>query len=68
MGSVSSLYRMAPSDWAGSSDERLVRLKRALRHLVASYGAETVESRIRAYEPLDTEELILKNVLLEHVQ
>jgi hypothetical protein len=68
MSAVSSLYRQAPSEWAGSPDERLVRLKSALRRLTARYGAAEVEARIRRHDPLTTEELILKQVLLEHVQ
>ena len=67
MALVSALYRMPASDWAGSPDERRVRLKLALRRLNAACGPDVVESRIRAYEPANPEESVLKTILLDHV-
>ena len=68
MGLVSGLYRLPASEWSGSPDERRVRLKLALRRLGAAYGPETVARRIRAYDPVDLEENVLKTILLDHVR
>ena len=67
MGLVSALYRMPASEWSGSSDERRVRLKHALRRLEGTYGPSIVRDRIQAYEPVTTEENVLKTILLDHV-
>ena len=68
MSLVSGLYRLPASEWSGSPEERRVRLKLALRRLEAVYGPDTVESRIRAYEPATLEENVLKTILLDHVR
>ena len=67
MGLVSALYRMPASEWAGSQDERRVRLKQALGRLVSVYGPERVSQRIAAYEPITPEESVLKTILLDQV-
>ena len=68
MSLVSGLYRMPASEWSGSPEERRVRLKLALRRLTGSYGPDVVESRIRAYEPMNPEESVIKTILLDHVR
>jgi hypothetical protein len=68
MSLVSGLYRMAPADWAGSPDERRVRMKTMLSRIRASVGQESMERAIRAYEPANVEEQIIKQVVLDHVE
>jgi hypothetical protein len=41
-------------------------MKQALRRLNQTYGADVVESRIRAYSPANPEDAILKLILLDH--
>lgn len=68
MALVSGLYRMAPSEWAGGEDERRVRLKLALRRLQQMYGAEAVESRLRAHRPAGSEDTILLHAILDRLR
>lgn len=67
MALVSRLYRQAPSTWAGSPDERRVRLKRALSRLKATYGAGYVEHQIRTYQPRNEDERAVQMIILAEV-
>ena len=66
MSLVSGFYRLAPSDWSGGQDERRVRLKRALRRLVAQEGMEQVQITLQTYKSKnDTEAAMVAWMLLE---
>ena len=49
---------MVPSEWSGSADERLVRMKQALRRVSAQCGQEEVARRLSQYEPKTPEDWI----------
>ena len=49
---------MVPSEWSGSADERLVRMKQALRRVSNQCGQEEVARRLSQYEPQTPEEWI----------
>ena len=67
MALVSGLYRMVPSEWSGSQDERRVRMQRALKRLTDKMGRAAVEQGLKDYKPVTMDEAVLQAILLKKV-